>query len=604
MEHHGGVDPVQELGAEEALHFVHHLVLHPGVGAVPGLGRIGLDAESQGSFPFDQVGSEIAGHYQDGIPEVHLPATGVGQSTGVKYLQQDVEDLGVGLLDLIQQDRAVVLPADPLGQLPALVIADVPRRCANEAGHGMTLLKLGHVEANHRIVVAEHELGQGAHQLGLADAGGSKEQEHTDGAAWVLQTGPGAAHGLGDADYGLVLADDALVKVLLHAQQAFGLLGSEARDRDTGPHADHFGNVVLGDDRAFLAFLPVLLQIVQVLGLAEFAVAELSRRFILLGGDGLVLFPAHLLQHLHGVLDRCGGDAAAQAHPGPGLVDQVNGLVRQEAVGDEPGGQGGCAVESFIGNVYVVVVFVAAPDALENIYSLVVGRFLDAHRLQPTFQGGVPLHVLAVVVQGGCADALEFSPREGGLQDVGGVHRALCGACADDGMYLVDEEHAVARALHLFNDFLQSFLELAPVLGACDQCAHVQGDEPLALECLRDFSACDALGQTLNDCGLADARLTGEHRVVLGAAAEYLDHPLDFLLAPDHRVQLVGPCEVCQIRAELVQGRCPGGAAGALAAAARVAQDAVGLGANLIQCHAQTLEDASGDPFTLAQQAD
>jgi hypothetical protein len=36
----------------------------------------------------------------------------------------------------------------------------------------------------------------------------------------------------------------------------------------------------------------------------------------------------------------------------------------------------------------------------------------------------------------------------------------------------------------------------------------------------------DLLGQALDDRGLADAGLADEHRVVLGAAAEDLHHPL------------------------------------------------------------------------------
>ena len=160
--------------------------------------------------------------------------------------------------------------------------------------------------------------------------------------------------------------------------------------------------------------------------------------------------------------------------------------------------------------------------------------------LQPAFQRRVPLHVLAVVVQGGGADALHLAPGQRRLQYVGSVHRPFGGPGADDGVNLVDEEDAVAGRLDLFDYLLKAFFELAPVLGAGDQRAHVQGDQPLALQGIRNVPLADALGQRLDDGRLAHSGLAHQHRVVLGAAAEDLDHPLDFLLPSDDRVQLIG----------------------------------------------------------------
>ena len=43
------------------------------------------------------------------------------------------------------------------------------------------VLVLGHVDADHLLVVAEQELGHRLRQLGLADAGRSEEQQHAVG---------------------------------------------------------------------------------------------------------------------------------------------------------------------------------------------------------------------------------------------------------------------------------------------------------------------------------------------------------------------------------------------------------------------------------------
>ena len=47
--------------------------------------------------------------------------------------------------------------------------------------------------------------------------------------------------------------------------------------------------------------------------------------------------------------------------------------------------------------------------------------------------------------------------------------------------------------------------------------------------------------QALGNGGLADARLADEHRVVLGPARQHLDGAADFLVAPDHGIELARP---------------------------------------------------------------
>ena len=66
------------------------------------------------------------------------------------------------------------------------------------------------------------------------------------------------------------------------------------------------------------------------------------------------------------------------------------------------------------------------------------------------------------------------------LQHVGGVHRALGRARADHGVQLVDEEDDLALGVRdLLEHRLQPLLELAAVLRARDERAHVERDDPL-----------------------------------------------------------------------------------------------------------------------------
>ena len=83
-------------------------------------------------------------------------------------------------------------------------------------------------------------------------------------------------------------------------------------------------------------------------------------------------------------------------------------------------------------------------------------------------------------------------------------------------MELVDEEDDLApRALHFLQDRLQALLELAPELGAGDERAHVERDDPLRLESLGDVTLDDPLRQPLDDRCLPHAGLADQDGIVL-----------------------------------------------------------------------------------------
>ena len=96
---------------------------------------------------------------------------------------------------------------------------------------------------------------------------------------------------------------------------------------------------------------------------------------------------------------------------------------------------------------------------------------------------------------------------------------------------------------------LQPLLELAAVLRAGDQRAHVERDDALVLEAFGHVAADDAAGQPFDDGGLADAGLADEHRVVLGAARQHLDDAADLLVAADHRIELASARQLGEVAA-------------------------------------------------------
>ncbi len=201
--------------------------------------------------------------------------------------------------------------------------------------------------------------------------------------------------------------------------------------------------------------------------------------------------------------------------------------------------------------MYLVAVLEAAQDA----DGVLDGRLADEDLLEAALKRGVLLDVLAVLVERGGADHSQLAAGQHRLDHVARVHRRLAGrARSDDGVQLVDERDDLPRrVLDVVEHGLEPFLELAAVLRARHHRTEVKGDDGLVAQALRDVAGDDALGQALDDRGLADARLADQHRVVLGATAQHLHDATNLVVAPDNRVELAFACTLCQIGRVLLQ---------------------------------------------------
>ena len=288
------------------------------------------------------------------------------------------------------------------------------------------------------------------------------------------------------------------------------------------------------------------------LGLGELALDRLAHVLRLLGHGGeLDLELAHAALGLV-QLERRGVDLHAQARGG--LVDEVDRLVGQEAVGDVAVGEHGRGDERGVADADAVVGLVALLQAAEDRDRVRDGRLADEDRLEAALERRVLLDVLAVLVERGRADGAELAAREHRLQHVRRVDGALGRAGADDRVQLVDEEDDLALGvLDLLEHGLEPLLELAAVLRAGEQRADVERPDALALQALGDVAGDDALGEALDDRGLADARVADQHGVVLRAAREHLDDAADLLVAPDHRVELALLGELGEVATELLE---------------------------------------------------
>ncbi len=166
-----------------------------------------------------------------------------------------------------------------------------------------------------------------------------------------------------------------------------------------------------------------------------------------------------------------------------------------------------------------MVGFIAVFQALENLDALLQARRIDNDALEATLQRTIFLNVLAILIERGRPDALDLTARQRGLEHVRRVHGPLSRPRPDQGVQLINKNHDILSLHDLLHDRFHAGLKLTAILRARHQRAQVESDHALVKQQLRHFFIHDALRQTFHNGGLANARLTNQNRVVLGAAA-------------------------------------------------------------------------------------
>ena len=121
-------------------------------------------------------------------------------------------------------------------------------------------------------------------------------------------------------------------------------------------------------------------------------------------------------------------------------------------------------------------------------------------------------------------------------------------------MNFVNEKDGIRVFLQLLQYALQALLEVAPVLGAGQQGAHVQGVHRGLGEDFRHLVFHHPAGQALGDGGLAHPGFTHQQGVVLPAPAQGLDHPFQLRVTADQGVDLALQRQVVEIDGEVFQG--------------------------------------------------
>ncbi|SBV31309.1 200 kDa antigen p200, putative (fragment) [uncultured Sphingopyxis sp.] len=482
-EGHDRIEAVAEFGGEHAL---HRLFLHILARRLAETDRLARHVAR----------ARIGRHDQDDVAEVDRLAVVVGQAAVVHHLQEDVEQVGMRLLDLVEQQHAMRVLVDRIGEQAALVVTDIARRRADQAAHRMALHIFGHVETLERNAHDRREL---LRDLGLADAGGPREQIVADRLFGIAEARTAELDRRRQhLDRGVLAEDDAL-QIGLEAGERRLVVGRHRLGRDARHRRDHRFDLLRGD-----------------------------RLLALRRGD----------EHLHRA----------------DLVDHVDRLVGQFAVVDIARRQVDRGVDRIGRVAHLMVRFERAAQTREDLFRILEARLDHVDLLEPAEQSAVLFEMVAELLVGRRADAADDAARQRGFQEVRRVHRAAAGrAGADHRVDFVDEQDRVRQAFEFGHDLFQPLLEVAAIARAREQSAHVERIDDRGQQHLGHVALDDLARETFGDRGLADAGIADIERIVLAAAAEDLDRAVDLCIAADQRIDLAAARLFVEVDGELVE---------------------------------------------------
>lgn len=146
------VDAVEELRTEEGRELVQQDIAQR-TSTVVALPKPSISIENA-------LGANVAGHDDDGVGEVRRTAAPIGKAAVIKDLQQQIEDVGMGLLHLVEQQHGVGTPSHCLRQEPSLLTIGIADGCTNQPLRHVALHEFANVEPGECLLVVEYGLGE------------------------------------------------------------------------------------------------------------------------------------------------------------------------------------------------------------------------------------------------------------------------------------------------------------------------------------------------------------------------------------------------------------------------------------------------------------
>ena len=318
----------------------------------------------------------------------------------------------------------------------------------------------------------------------------------------------------------------------------------------------HDRHLIFRNDRhvLLLSIPPVSVDAVQGLPQAVFFFVNGLNLDIILDPREQSLLLLEFLQFLLDGFDLGRVRVPVQFCPRSRLVDDVDGLVRQEPVGDVAVGEPRCGHDGFIGDLDLVVRLIFRTETLDDVDRFVNGRGLYVDGLEAPLQRAV-LSMCFLNSSRVVAPMHWISPRaSAGLSMLDASDGAFGSSGADQRVEFINEEDNVVRLDDLLHDDLETFFELAAVFGPRNERPQVEGHHAAVQDVFRHIGGHDPPCKAFHDGCFADPGLADDHGVVLGPAGKYLKEPVYLGLASDNGIELAALGQLGEVPAEFIEG--------------------------------------------------
>ena len=210
-----------------------------------------------------QTAAEVRGHDDDRVAEVDGAALAVRQPAVVEHLEERVEDVGVRLLDLVEENDRVGPPPHRFREL-----ARPPRTrrspAARRSSRATACFSM-YSDMSMRTIAASSSKRSHARLRASSvfpTPVGPRNRNEPPGRFSSASPARWRRTASATARDGLVLPDDALAQTILDREELLLLAFEQLRDRNPGPRPDDFGDLLLADllaqERLALLDLPQL----------------------------------------------------------------------------------------------------------------------------------------------------------------------------------------------------------------------------------------------------------------------------------------------------------------------------------------------------------
>ena len=390
-----------------------------------------------------------------------------------------------------------------------------------------------HIQPNQRVHRVKQVVGKALDQFCLTDTGRTDENK-----GYRLSLGTDAhtvsANRPGNRIHRLVLTNNVLLQAVSQTFDLLILLCLNFACGNFGPQFDNPRQVFHSQRRCRNLF-----QFLNLIGqLAELATDGCQPLIMLIFR---VLRQQPKLQFvvipLFFLLRKQRNLLAAQIQIRAGFIQQIDGFIRQETVCDIPLRQHHALSGNLQRNGNTVKFRVTFRNALHNLAGFLDGGFIDCDRLETALQRRILFNVLAVLVEGRCANDLNLTPGQCRFQNIGSIHGAFRITGTHQVMHFVNHQNDVAAGFDFCNQALHPALKLAPELSTGNQSGQIQQKDFFIPQFIGYISRSNALGKAFGNGSFTHTRFADQAGIVLLPTVKNLDNALRLHIPANHLIQ-------------------------------------------------------------------